>query len=55
MPFEFLSDEWIDAVLALQDEYRDRIPTPEIEVSDKGTVTTFAIVRVPSENIDLEL
>ena len=27
----------------------------EVQVSDKGTVTTFAIVRVPSENIDLEL
>ena len=27
----------------------------EVEVSDKGTVTTFCIVRVPSQNIDLEL
>ncbi len=27
----------------------------EVEVADKGTVTTYAIVRVPSENIDLEL
>jgi uncharacterized OB-fold protein len=27
----------------------------EVLVSDKGTVTTFCIVRVPSENIDLEL
>jgi uncharacterized OB-fold protein len=27
----------------------------EVEVSDKGTVTTFCIVRVPSENIDLKL
>jgi uncharacterized OB-fold protein len=26
-----------------------------VEVADKGTVTTFCIVRVPSENIDLEL
>jgi uncharacterized OB-fold protein len=26
-----------------------------VEVSDRGTVTTFCIVRVPSENIDLEL
>jgi uncharacterized OB-fold protein len=26
-----------------------------VEVSDKGTVTTYCIVRVPSENIDLEL
>ena len=31
-------------------------PTSEIvEVSDKGTVVTFSIIRVPSENIDLEL
>jgi uncharacterized OB-fold protein len=27
----------------------------EVEVSDKGTVTTFAIVRVPSENLDVPL
>ena len=26
-----------------------------VEVSDRGTVTTFCIVRVPSENIDLKL
>jgi uncharacterized OB-fold protein len=32
------------------------IPTEEeVEVADKGTVTTFCIVRVPSANIDLEL
>jgi uncharacterized OB-fold protein len=27
----------------------------EVDVADQGTVTTFCIVRVPSENIDLEL
>jgi len=27
----------------------------EVEVADRGTVTTFCIVRVPSANIDLEL
>jgi len=27
----------------------------EVEVADKGTVTTFCIVRVPSENITIEL
>jgi len=27
----------------------------EVTISDKGTVTTYAIVRVPSDNIDLEL
>ncbi len=27
----------------------------EVEVSGKGTVTTFCIVRVPSQNIELEL
>ncbi len=31
-------------------------PTPEfVQVSDKGTVVTYSIVRVPSENINLEL
>lgn len=29
--------------------------TDEVRVSDKGTITTFAIVRVPSENIDVPL
>lgn len=29
--------------------------TESVEVSDRGTVTTFCIVRVPSENIDLKL
>ena len=27
----------------------------EVEVSGRGTVTTFCVVRVPSENIDLKL
>jgi hypothetical protein len=27
----------------------------EVEIADRGTVTTFCIVRVPSDNIDLEL
>jgi uncharacterized OB-fold protein len=27
----------------------------EVQVSDRGTITTFAIVRVPSENIDVPL
>lgn len=32
------------------------VPTQEeVEISGKGTVTTYCIVRVPSENIDLEL
>jgi uncharacterized OB-fold protein len=32
------------------------LPTEEeVPVSDKGTVVTFCIVRVPSQNIDLEL
>ena len=29
--------------------------TEEVQLSDKGTVTTFAIVRVPSENISVPL
>jgi uncharacterized OB-fold protein len=32
------------------------VPTrEEVEIEDKGTVTTFCVVRVPSENIDLKL
>ena len=32
------------------------IPTQEeVEVNGKGTVTTFCVVRVPSENIELKL
>lgn len=35
---------------------RCAVPTEEeVEVSDKGTITTFAIVRVPSENIRVPL
>jgi len=35
---------------------RCAVPTDqEVEVADRGTITTFAIVRVPSENIDVPL
>lgn len=35
---------------------RCAVPTErEVEVSDRGTVVTFAVVRVPSENLDFEL
>lgn len=35
---------------------RCAVPTAEeVQLSDKGTITTFAIVRVPSENIDVPL
>ncbi len=35
---------------------RCAVPTEEeVELSDKGTITTFAIVRVPSENISVPL
>jgi len=30
-------------------------PTDLVELSDKGTIVTYSIVRVPSENIPLEL
>ncbi len=31
------------------------VPTEEeVEVSDKGTVTTFCIVRIPSENLSVK-
>lgn len=29
--------------------------TESVEVSDRGTVTTFCVVRVPSKNIEIEL
>lgn len=33
----------------------DGVPTEEeVEVSDKGTVTTFCIVRIPSENLSIK-
>ena len=32
------------------------VPTSEwVDVADRGTITTFCIVRVPSENIELKL
>jgi len=32
------------------------VPTQEeVEIKDTGTVTTFCVVRIPSENIDLKL
>lgn len=32
------------------------VPTAEwVDVADRGTITTFCIVRVPSENIELKL
>ena len=35
---------------------RCAVPTEEeVQLSDKGTITTYAIVRVPSENIDVPL
>ena len=35
---------------------RCAVPTvEEVELSDKGTITTYAVVRVPSENIDVPL
>lgn len=39
MPFTFLSDEWIDAVVALGEEYRDRLPAPDLEMSLNLVVT----------------
>jgi hypothetical protein len=30
--FKFLSDEWLDAVLALQAQYRDQVPAPLVKM-----------------------
>lgn len=31
-PFKFLSEEWLQNVLALQAEYRDRVPAPLVKM-----------------------
>ncbi|MCB0993051.1 MAG: SCP2 sterol-binding domain-containing protein [Acidimicrobiales bacterium] len=38
MTHTFLTDEWIDAVLALQDEYKDRIDPPSDSIVMNQTV-----------------
>lgn len=35
----FLSPEWINAVAAIRDQYRDRVGTPETEIRANVTVT----------------
>ena len=37
--YEFLSPEWIDAVTAVRDEYRDRVQAPSIAVRANVVVT----------------
>jgi hypothetical protein len=36
---QFLSEEWVAAVLSLQDEYRDRVTPPQAPLRLNGTVT----------------
>ena len=50
MPYEFLTDEWIEAVLALQGEYRDRVTPPE-----ESIVLNVVVRDVPFAMDDLEL
>ena len=37
--FEFLSDPWLDAVFALQAEYRDRVPAPMAKMKLNQEIT----------------
>ena len=37
--FSFLSDPWLDAVFALQSEYRDRVPAPLIKMKLNQEIT----------------
>jgi hypothetical protein len=37
--YKFLSDEWLDAVLALQAEYRDRVPAPLVKMKLNQEIT----------------
>ena len=39
MAHQFLSDEWIDAALALRDEYLDQVPTPELAITMNQVIT----------------
>jgi putative sterol carrier protein len=37
--FTFLSDQWLDAVFALHEEYRDRVPAPLVKMKLNQEVT----------------
>jgi len=37
--YKFLSDEWLDAVFALQAEYRDRVPAPLVKMKLNQEIT----------------
>lgn len=39
MAMPFLSDEWLDAVLALQAEYRDKVPPPAVRMRMNQIIT----------------
>ena len=36
---KFLSDEWLDAVFALQSEYRDKVPAPLVKMKMNQVIT----------------
>lgn len=50
MAHEFLSDEWIATVLALQDEYRDQVTPPE-----ESIVLNVLVRDVPFADDDLTM
>lgn len=37
--FTFLSDQWLDAVFALHEEYRDRVPAPLVKMKLNQEIT----------------
>ncbi|HYD47355.1 MAG TPA: SCP2 sterol-binding domain-containing protein [Terriglobales bacterium] len=39
MAYPFLSDEWIDAFLTLQADYRDRMPAPQVKFKLNQEIT----------------
>jgi putative sterol carrier protein len=41
--FPFLSDPWLDAVFALQAEYRDRVPAPLVKMKLNQEVTAAPV------------
>lgn len=50
MAHAFLSDDWLDAVEALRDTYRERLPEPPIE-----TKVNVVVRKVPFSDDDLRL
>jgi putative sterol carrier protein len=45
--FQFLSDQWLDAVFALQAEYRDRVPAPLVKMKLNQEITAAPFSEEP--------